>query len=288
MEMAQGDSGQITTVPIGMEKSMAEIRYQLQGNAPQWYERNNVPRVFRPQAEAMLKQVSLHEGDRVLDVACGTGIVTRVAVERYGNLASIVGFDFNAGMLEVAKANTPQTDTPIKWQQGDMCELPFPDDAFDVVLCQQGLQFAPDKLAALCHMRRVLAPGGRLAFTIWSEATRLLAATADAVRRHVSDDAATDLLSAYGAGTDIRKLVDKAGFRAIEMQVIESTTRWPSSADEVAEYIAHATARSPFTREISAAITVIAKEVRTTLQPYREGNDFVMPTRSHLVQARVE
>ncbi len=147
---------------------MTEIHYQLQGNAPQQFDQKNVPRILRPQAEAMFDQVSLHEGDRVLDVACGTGIVTRVAVERHPNLASIVGLDFNAGMLEIAKANTPKTDIPIEWQQGDMCALAFPDDCFDIILCQQGLQFAPDKLAALRHMRRVLAPGGRLAFTVWS------------------------------------------------------------------------------------------------------------------------
>jgi ubiquinone/menaquinone biosynthesis C-methylase UbiE len=268
---------------------MAEIRYQLKGNAPQRYEQNNVPRLLRPQAEAMFDQVSLHEGDRVLDVACGTGIVTRVAVERYHNPASIVGLDFNAGMLEVAQAHTPRTDTPIAWQQGDMCALPFPDDSFDIVLCQQGLQFAPDKLTALCHMRRVLAPGGRLAFTVWSEVHPLIAATVEAVRRHVNDAAATDLLSAFDwADTDIRKVVDEAGFRAIEMHVIESPMRWPSSIDEVAEFIAHSAARSQFTNDIESAITVMAEEVRVALQPYRENDDFVMPARSYLVQARAE
>jgi ubiquinone/menaquinone biosynthesis C-methylase UbiE len=216
----------------------------------------------------MFNQVSLHEGDRMLNVACGTGIVTRVAVERYRNLASIVGLDFNAGMLEVAQANTPRTDTPIAWQQGDMCALPFPDDSFDIVLCQQGLQFAPDKLTALCHMRRVLAPGGRLAFTVWSEVNPLMAATVDAVRRHVNDAAATDLLSAYDwADTDIRKVVDKAGFRAIEMQVIESPMRWPSSIDEVAAFIAHSAARSQFMSEIAAARTVMVEEVRAACNP---------------------
>ena len=267
---------------------MAEIRYQLQGNAPQRYERNNVPRLLRPQAEAMLDQVSLNAGDRVLDVACGTGIVTRVAAERHHHLASIVGLDFNAGMLEVAKASTPSTDIPIDWQQGDMCNLPFPDDSFDVVLSQQGIQFAPDKLEALSHIRRVLVSGGRLAFTIWSEPNPLNAASADAARRHVHDEAATDIQSAcdWSDPNVIRELVDEAGFQAIEMAIIESPMRWPSAVNEIADYVDVSAARSPFTQEITEARTVIIKEIRVALEPYLEGDEFVMPARSHLVQAR--
>ncbi len=273
-----------------VEKAMAETGYQLKGNAAQQYEQNHVPRILRPMAEAMFEHVSLNEGDRVLDAACGTGIVTRVAVERYGNLVSIVGLDFNAGMLEVARANSPTTHTPIEWQHGDIGALPFPDDCFDIVLCQQGLQFAPDKLAALNNIRRVLSPGGRLAFTVWSEVNPLLAATADAVRRHVSDEAATNLLmvNAWSDTKIIRKLVDEAGFRAIEMRIIVSPMRWPSAADGVAEFITHTAARSPFTREITEARTVIMETTRAALQHYREGDDFVMPASCHLVQARAE
>jgi ubiquinone/menaquinone biosynthesis C-methylase UbiE len=237
----------------------------------------------------MLDQVSLQSGDRVLDVACGTGIVTRVAVERHPNLASIVGLDFNAGMLDIAQAKTPQADIPIEWQQGDMCALPFPDDRFDIVLSQQGIQFAPDKLAALCHMRRVLAPGGRLAFTVWSEVDPLKAATVEAARRHVHAEAANDILSANDwAETDIRQLVNEAGFYEISLQVIESVMRWPSSVDEVAAFIANLAARSAFTHDLESAIVVMTEEVQTALQPYREDDNFVMPARSYLVQAQVE
>jgi ubiquinone/menaquinone biosynthesis C-methylase UbiE len=270
---------------------MTEIHYHLQGNAPQQFDQKNVPRILRPHAEAMFGQISLHAGDRVLDLACGTGIVTRVAVERYQNLASIVGLDFSAGMIEVARENTPQTDTPITWQQGDMCDLPFPDNSFDVVLSQQGLQFAPDRLTALRHIRRVLVPGGRLAFTVWSEAYPIVAETMHAVRRHVGNDAAADILVAY-SWTDadhIRTLVAEAGFHSIGMQRIESRMQWPASLDDVAEFLVHAAARSPnspYASALIAAHAVMVEEVYGALQPYLEGDDFVMPGRSHLVQAR--
>jgi hypothetical protein len=114
----------------------------------------------------------------------------------------------------------------------------------------------------------------------------------DTVKRHINDDAATILVAyAWTDTNNIRTLVDEAGFHAIEMQVIESLMRWPSSADGVAEFIAHAAARSPrapFTSEVTAARTVMVQEVRAALRTYLEDNDFVMSGRSNLVQARAD
>jgi ubiquinone/menaquinone biosynthesis C-methylase UbiE len=152
-----------------MEQEMAETGYQLKGNATQQYERDIVPTLSKPQTEVMFEHVSLHEGERVLDIACGTGIVLRLAVERFRNIKSIVGVDINRGMLDVAKELTPTTDIPIEWRESDVCDLPFPDNSFEVVLCSQGVQFFPEKRAALHDVQRVLVSGGRLIFTVWSK-----------------------------------------------------------------------------------------------------------------------
>jgi trans-aconitate methyltransferase len=104
---------------------MPNTQYQLAGNAPQLYERETVHTLARPLAERMCAHVSLQAGDRVLDAACGTGIITCVAVQRYGDLGHVVGVDLNAGMLDVACANTPATPVPIAWRQGDVC-VPCP------------------------------------------------------------------------------------------------------------------------------------------------------------------
>ena len=273
-----------------VEKAMTDAeRYQLEGNAAQLYERDIVPTLTKPQAELMLDHVALHAGDRILDVACGTGIVTRVAVQRFGNIGSIVCLDLNPAMLEVARAKTPPTDVPVAWRQGDMCALPLPDASFDVVLCQHGVQFVPDKLAALRDIRRVLIPGGRLAFTVWGAANRQHAALADALTRHVSDEAASSCLSpfAWRDAETIRALVDDAGFDAIAMTMLEGTTRMVSSADAVEEFVAFIAARSPFAREMQEALPVLGQEVHAALQRYREGTEFVTPTKTHLVQAHV-
>jgi ubiquinone/menaquinone biosynthesis C-methylase UbiE len=271
-----------------MENAMADTRYQLEGNAPQLYERETVHTLGRPLAERMFAHVSLHTGDRVLDMACGTGIVTRVAIQRYGDLGHVVGVDLNAGMLDVARAHTPATHVPIEWRQGDVCALPFPDGSFEVVLCQQGLQFVPNLLVALREMRRVLVPGGRLAFTVFSEIPAYYAALADALARHVSADAATSCLSRYTLreATTLRQLVEDAGFGAIEMHVLEVMRRMPASAESIVE----AMARAPYARDVAAVEEVarqaIGQEVSAALHAYRDGDEVVIPHRSHLVQAQ--
>jgi ubiquinone/menaquinone biosynthesis C-methylase UbiE len=268
---------------------MADTRYQLEGNAPQLYERETVHTLARPLAELMFAHVSLQAGDRVLDAACGTGIVTRVAVQRFGNLAHIMGVDLNPGMLDVARAHTPNMGVPVEWRQGDVCALPFPDESFEMVLCQQGLQFIPDPVAALREIRRVLVPGGRLGFTVFSEIPAYYAVLADALARHVSADAASSCLSRYTLrdATTLRTLVADAGFAAIVMHVLEVMRRMPASAASVVE----AMARAPYAREVAAVDDAVRQaigyEVSAALYAYRDGDDVVIPHRSHLVQAQV-
>jgi len=125
-------------------------------------------------------------------------------------------------------------------------------------------------LTALRYIRRVLVPGGRLAFTVWSEAYPIVAETMNAVRRHVGDDAAADILVAY-SWTDanhIQTLVAEAGFNSIEIQHVESRMQWPALPDGVAEFLVHAAARSPdspYARALMAAHAVMVEEVYAAL-----------------------
>src|SRR5690349_1550588 len=107
------------------------------------YERVMVPAVFAPWAKHLLGTVALPAGARVLDVACGTGIVSRLAAPRVGPAGRVVGLDTNEAMLAVARAQPQPTGAQVEWQQGDATKLPFADGEFDAVLCQQGLQYVP-------------------------------------------------------------------------------------------------------------------------------------------------
>lgn len=257
--------------------------------AAQRYEQNVVPTNIKPHTHAVFDHVALYEGERVLDVACGTGIVARVAVERFPHLTRVVGVDLNPAMLAIARAHLPATNIPVEWRQGDVCALPFPEDSFDVVVCQQGLQYVPDRTAALKNMQRVLVPGGRLICTVWSRPHRVNAALADALRHHVSDEAAASSLAPF-TWTDadlIWKTVVNAGFHTVEMEVIESLSRMSASEDSVHSYIESMAVRLPFAEEIAAVHLMLEQAVSAALQPYRVGDEFIMPSQAHLVQARV-
>ena len=252
------------------------------------YEQDIVPTIMQPYTASMFERVILNAGERVLDVACGTGIVVRLAVEKFGNIARISGVDINSGMLEIARAHAPATSIPVEWRESDMCELPFPDASFDVVLCQQGLQFVPDKLAALREVRRVLTPKGRLAFTVWSEVSPYAAALSEALAHHISAETAASSLTPFQFREVkmIEDLVEDAGFREVTMQELVVFAPMPASV----EGIIADTKRRPFARDVAAASEAsrqaFGQEMSTALKAYYDGDKLSIPLKSHLVQAR--
>ena len=128
-----------------------------------------IPTLFGPWAAEVVEQAAPRPGESLLDVGCGTGPAARLAAERVGPTGNIIGLDLDPGMLEVARRCAEREGRRADWRQADVIEMPFDDCSFDVVLCCQGLQFFPDKLAALREMRRVLKRDGRLAASIWRD-----------------------------------------------------------------------------------------------------------------------
>jgi ubiquinone/menaquinone biosynthesis C-methylase UbiE len=133
-------------------------------NFPEMYERWLVGPLFQPWAEVVVDRADLAPGDRVLDIATGTGIVARLAMNRLSGRGQVVGVDVSRAMLAVAHAIAPAID----WREGSASALPLREgERFDVVLCHQGLQFFPDKSAAAGEMRRAIEPDGRLVVAVW-------------------------------------------------------------------------------------------------------------------------
>lgn len=144
--------------------------WQLDGSAPELYQRYLVPAITSLWAADLINRVQVRAGQTVLDVACGTGVVARLAAERMAS-GRVVGLDFNNGMLAVARS-LPTKGASTDWIEGSALNLPFPDNSFDVALCQLGLQFFPDRPLALREMRRVLVPSGRIALSVFSAIER--------------------------------------------------------------------------------------------------------------------
>src|SRR5687767_5758686 len=157
------------------------------GSAPENYQRYFVPVLGGPFAEDLINEAALRPGERVLDIACGTGVVARLAAERVVPNGTVAALDLNPALLSVARS-VPSTGAAIHWYETSAESIPLPDDAFDVVLCQLGLQFVADKGAALREMRRVLAPGGRVLVTT-PPPNAFFDVLDEAMTRHVGSDA---------------------------------------------------------------------------------------------------
>lgn len=135
------------------------------GPIPQIYDRLLVPLIFRPYAEDLAARVMAARPSRILELAAGTGALTRAMAARLDG-ASVVATDLNQPMLDLAAAQLAG-DARIDWQQADALDLPFADGRFDVAACQFGVMFFPDKPASHSEVRRVLQPGGRYLFNVW-------------------------------------------------------------------------------------------------------------------------
>jgi ubiquinone/menaquinone biosynthesis C-methylase UbiE len=187
------------------------------------YEHFLVEPLFRPWVDELLQRAELAAGDRVLDVACGTGIAARVAKERLGAGARVVGIDASASMLAVARRLGPE----IEWREGNAVALPVTrDEQFDVVVCQQGMQFFPDRLAATREMRRVLAPGGRVVVATWRplQDVPLCSDLNEIAERHLGP--VVDQRHTLGDPKELAALLEEAGFRGVRVDIVRRTIRF--------------------------------------------------------------
>ena len=135
------------------------------GSIPKLYETHLVPLIFQPYADDLAKRLGARRVSRVLEVAAGTGVVTRALASALPQSVSIIATDLNQAMLD--QADAMGTKRPVEWRQADAMKLPFPDKSFDAVVCQFGVMFFPDKAKAFAETRRVLRPGGIYIFNVW-------------------------------------------------------------------------------------------------------------------------
>lgn len=196
-------------------------------DAAEAYESLFVPALFGAWATVVADAARVASRDRVLDVACGTGVLAREAARRAGP-RSVVGLDAAPGMLAVAARRAPD----IAWRLGTAEELPFEDRSFDVVMSQFGLMFFSDRERALREMRRVLRPGGRLAIAVWDALDRIPAYAAEvALFDDLLGRPAGDALRApfvLGDRAALAALLESAGASAVEVSTIRGTARFPS------------------------------------------------------------
>jgi ubiquinone/menaquinone biosynthesis C-methylase UbiE len=264
--------------------------FQLSGNAPEAYERYIVPALFNEWAHDLIETVAVQSGERVLDIACGTGVVARSVAPVVGGTGQVVGVDVNEGMLAMARTIPPSSGAMITWHQGDAAALPVPDTAFDVVLCEQGLQYFPQRAAALQEMARVLVPGGRLALSVWRALERqpFFVALVDAIEAHLGAEVAALQRAAFtlGDADELRGLVTAAGFRTPHVRLVVKLMRAPSLAEYLRGYVAATPMAGAVAAMDDATRTTMFQTLQNTLRPYVDDTGMAVPMEGHVVVAR--
>lgn len=210
----------------------AHEHWQMDASAPELYERYLVPAITSVWAADLLDRIVPRSEDSVLDIACGTGVVARLAQQR-GHSARLVGIDLNAAMLAVARTKSKN----IEWIEGSALDLPFDASSFDVVLCQLGLQFFPDRALALREMVRVLKPEGRAGFSVYSSIENTPAAHCfvQALDKYLGEGASRTKRSEHLSchADEIGDWAKQAGFRVVNIATVSKQIAFPSMLDYV-------------------------------------------------------
>ena len=240
-------------------------------------------------AQALAQLAAPEDGDRVLDLACGTGAVARYTAPLVGAAGRVVGVDINVAMIDVARAIAAPEGAAIEWRQADAMALPFPDASFDLVCCQQGLQFFTDRPAALGEMFRVLVPGGRLAIAVWRGLAHqpFYNAVAEALDRHVGPEPAERLRAAFALAdaAELRSLVGDAGFRNVHIRIRSRLTRYPSLPDFVQGYVSGTPLSGAVAAVDEAARRAMVEHVCAALRDHVDDDGMAAPWEAHLVTA---
>lgn len=250
-----------------------------------------VPFLFAPWAERLIQFAAPRPGERVLDVGTGTGIVARLVAPIVGPTGSVTALDLNPNMLAVAREVAERTHIEIAWHEGRSEALPFPDDSFDLVLCQFALMFFSDRRAALAEMHRVLSHDGRLALNVWQGIERhpFWQALHDAMERRAGVSGVQDIFALGDAG-ELRALLSSAGFRQIEIEHVSMTARFPNPEAFLAGEIELDVAAIPSMQHLDAAArqeltTAIGDDMKDHLRAVTEGDYAVVPFHAHLARA---
>ncbi len=264
--------------------------WEMRCSGAEAYERYIVPAWMGEWARALVEAGQVGPGNRVLDVACGTGVVARMAASRVGATGLIVGTDAEAGMIAQARELvSAQPGQSLDWRQADAACLPFAPASFDVALCQQGLQFFPQRVAALREMYRVLATGGRLALSVWRALDRFPLFTILAgVLGDLFGAQAAAIFQASSALADreaLRALAIEAGFRNIRIRLEVRVARYPSLAEFLPGYLSVFPVATAIRSLPEAKRQDLFRRLAALLDDFTDDDGLAAPMESHVLTA---
>lgn len=250
-------------------------------DAPKAYQSYLVPGMFIALADVVAEASGAGPGSRVLDIACGTGALSRRLAQAG---ASVTGTDLAAPMLAVAR----ELSVGIAFMEGSADALPFPDGSFDVVTSQQGLQFFPDRPAALAEMRRVLQPGGRLVVACWSDHTQGAFLLIDqALGRHMGDEVAAMIRAPFVIDREsiLEGLLADAGFCDVNVWTETIAARYVPGEGFARRIIAGGPVAGVFAAAPADVRAAVDADVDEAIKPMLDGDAAAFPMPSLVATA---
>ena len=252
------------------------------------YDEVMVPRIFEPWAKLLVDQLEVAQREAVLDIACGPGTVARMAAACVGLAGRVTACDLSPAMLELARAKPPiDQGAEIVYLEASADHLPVADAEFDVVTCQQGLQFFPNRAAAVAEMRRALRPGGRVGVAVWTDMHRspALSALADTVEQVAGRELADRYRDGPWGQPDGRLLAElfkSSGFSDVRV----STHALPTSFEEGTPQIVATLAASGIADQIDRLSPEQREQILETLTVSLGGGPVYSEMESNIVTAR--
>ncbi len=247
----------------------------------QSYQDNVVPAILGPMGARLVEAAELRPGQRVLDVACGTGAVTRVAARAVGEKGRVTGMDLGAHMLSVATTVPHDNGAKIRWTQGDATALPFADDLFDIVLCAQGYMFFPDRVQALREAFRVAVPGGRVALAVWAtpDNNPYFSAMYAGLLPHISEETAAVMKVPFALAdpSDLQSLFIEAGVSQVRVETVAASLRLPSLKQFIPCHMAAMSVAPELAKLDSDVVDALIRGMQSALSSYEDGEGLRVP-----------
>lgn len=273
----------------------AGIRIPDTGKSPalaaaEAYENFLVPALNTRPAAEIIKTGALQPGERILDVACGTGIVARLAVPCVAPGGCVTGVDIDPAMLAVAKSVVREQDgVTTSWHCASAHDMPFESGAFDAALCLQGLQYFPDCLAGLTEIRRALKSSGRFIGAVWSSIDDCKGqnALARALERRNIDTTTIHKAYSFGGSERLQELAVKAGFREAKVRSASLTSYFASAADFVEAFASGSlSSRVAISKVPADERREFLEEVQRELHQFEDGRGIALPLGYRVLIAR--
>ena len=262
---------------------------QFSGSIPAVYDRYLGSLLFQPYAEDLAARLEMKDNGSVLELACGTGILTRVLRSSLPATVKLTATDLNEPMFQDASARFAQGEA-VEWRQADACSLPFSDQMFDAVACQFGIMFVPDKALAAREAHRVLKPAGLFLFNLWDamEHNELGRIAHETIASYFDKDPPTfyQVPFGYHDQKEIKRVLEDAGFRDVHFDVVEKISGISRAADAATGLVQGNPVVGAIAERDPSLLPVITNAVAEALTSRFGGTNICAPMRAVVVQAR--